>query len=240
MAISFIATSNAQQQSGPTLIWPHTCSGSDRIIIVPACYHLDAGGVATGATYDGVGMTELDSHSDAGKPEVRWFYLVNPATGSNNIVLSFTDGSTPIAQVGGAQSFAGVHQSVPFGAVAKEQQDGGETDCAVDVASNVGDMIICVLGTEVNAGNRTITIKGGGEVEDWNLEQDGGGIRDTLSGGAHKAGAASSTNIGFNLNLGVEWASMGVALKPAPAGGVANPKGPLGMPLRGPFGGPIN
>jgi hypothetical protein len=36
----------------------------------------------------------------------------------------------------------------------------------------------------------------------------------------------------------VDWAICGVSVKPAAAGGT-NPKGPLGNPFFGPFGGPI-
>ena len=36
-----------------------------------------------------------------------------------------------------------------------------------------------------------------------------------------------------------DWHGITMALRPAAAGGAANPKGPLGHPLHGPFGGPV-
>lgn len=238
MAIAFDAASSAKQAAGATLTWSHpVAAGPDLILVAGIGTDMGvAGGNVTGAVYNSVAMTELDSHIDAGKTEVHWFYLVNPSVGTLSVVASFTDGTNPRAQIGGAQSFSGVHQSVPFGTVAKEQQDGGDTDCAVDVSSIVGDVVIGLLNCRSNA-TRTITIKGGGEVEDWNLQQDATDAF-SLCGGAHKAGASSSTNIGFTLSSGTEWAIMGVALKIAAAVG-ARPQGPLGHPLVGVFGGPI-
>ncbi len=50
---------------------------------------------------------------------------------------------------------------------------------------------------------------------------------------------ASSEDPGvFTLSTSTGWMATTVAVHPAAAAG-ANPKGPLGMPLRGPFGGPI-
>lgn len=45
---------------------------------------------------------------------------------------------------------------------------------------------------------------------------------------------------GFDdLSSSVDWCMITVSVKPAAAGGAANPKGPLNMPLAGPLGGPI-
>jgi hypothetical protein len=46
----------------------------------------------TGVTYNGVAMTQLDTNNVAGSINVRHyrFYLANPATGANNLVVSYS------------------------------------------------------------------------------------------------------------------------------------------------------
>lgn len=95
MAIAYDATSRGTGTAS------HTCSGSNRILILSV---ISQSGSST-PTYNGVSMTPLTSQTTAHhKHEV--FYLVAPATGANNIVCT---GGTWVAT-----SYTGVSQSSPI------------------------------------------------------------------------------------------------------------------------------
>lgn len=87
MAIAYSAFSSANG-SGSSVTYSHTCSGSDRILFVSAFAPYPGTGSTTGVTYGGVAMTKVDSN----KPQANWdfslWYLVNPASGANNVVCT--------------------------------------------------------------------------------------------------------------------------------------------------------
>ena len=82
----------------------------------------------------------------------------------------------------------------------------------------------------LNSGGTTTT------VENTNLVEIAGNYNSTRLVGAY---AASGDDTPSTTNSGGQYSAIIAGeLKEAAAGG-ANPKGPLGMPIRGPFGGPI-
>ena len=88
MPIAFDAVSVANTNATSST-WAHTCTGSDRILYVGV--GTDASGdVITGATYNGVSMTQVDKQqmASAATRFAYLFMLVNPASGVNNIVVS--------------------------------------------------------------------------------------------------------------------------------------------------------
>lgn len=102
MAIAFDSSSSGGSASSPAT-FSHTCSGSDRILFVAAA--ANSGQTVTGVTYNGVSMTQLNSVTDSATQYL--FYLIAPATGTNNVVVS-TSGSNA---TGSAVSYTGVKQS---------------------------------------------------------------------------------------------------------------------------------
>lgn len=100
---------------GTSLTWSHTTSGSNRILWVgafgdtliadPTCAKI------TGVTYNAVAMTQLPTVSPVGTPADRCvylFYLIAPATGANNVVVS---ASSSIVIKGLSASYTGAKQS---------------------------------------------------------------------------------------------------------------------------------
>jgi len=108
MAISIDATSGGITSGTQTsLTVSHTCSGSDRILITQI--ETEPAGRTTGVTYNGVSMTLLQNTSIiAGAVELLTYYLLAPATGANNIVVSFSSATN--GHVWSA-SYTGVKQS---------------------------------------------------------------------------------------------------------------------------------
>ena len=112
MAIAF---DSAQSRTGnltpPTSqTWSHTVTGSDTILFVH-CQIISANAI-TGATYNGVGMTLVDSQLSLGDlfGKAYLFVLINPATGANTVSVQ-TSGSTLGACYGSSSSYTGAAQS---------------------------------------------------------------------------------------------------------------------------------
>ena len=107
--IAFDATTNGG--TGTTsLTFAHTCTGSNLILFVAADGNITAGGdVLTGITYNGVAMTQVTGSPIAKAGRYFYlFFLVAPATGAHNVVIS-NPGSDFTA--GAASSFTGALQT---------------------------------------------------------------------------------------------------------------------------------
>ena len=94
-AIAFDAASSATGVGVSSLTWAHTTSGADRLLIVGVSFDT---GTVTGVTYAGVPMTSVGNTTTALK--MHMWRLIAPATGANNIVVSFSNTGD---RVGGAE-----------------------------------------------------------------------------------------------------------------------------------------
>jgi hypothetical protein len=108
MPIAFNSASQASQASGTTLTFSHTTAGSDRFLIVSAYGGADGTNI-TGMTYAGVAMTFIaKAQYPANNSYVHVYYLINPASGANNVVISYSPNARMAAV---ATSYTGVRQS---------------------------------------------------------------------------------------------------------------------------------
>lgn len=109
MAIAYDATSVGFTVSGTSLTFSHTCTGNRLVLLVGVMDISGATSVVTGVTYNGVGLTLIDAVRKRGIE--RWislWYLINPATGANNVVIT-TSQATAIR--GQGASYTGAEQS---------------------------------------------------------------------------------------------------------------------------------
>lgn len=105
MAIAFDASSASTTTEGTPLSWSHTCTGSNRFLLV-ALYSADGGALSDWTvTYNGVSMAYINSRESGGT--VALYGLTAPATGSNTISATAGTGSA----VGRAVSYTGVLQT---------------------------------------------------------------------------------------------------------------------------------
>lgn len=109
MAIAFDAATDGGSTTGTSLTFSHTCSGSNRILFVGVRGDT-ASDTITGVTYNGVAMTLIPStkHNDGSNRWVYLFYLIAPATGANNVVVS---SSSSVLINAAAVSYTGAKQS---------------------------------------------------------------------------------------------------------------------------------
>ena len=107
-----IAHDSTTQGNGFTpLTFSHTVSGTDTLLVVFAT--ANSGQTITGVTYNGVSMTQKGSFiQDSAGPKNYCFYLVNPATGANNVVVTASSSVCPATAI----SYTGVDQTTPIDA----------------------------------------------------------------------------------------------------------------------------
>lgn len=138
MAIAFdIATNVTSTGSSTTHTYAHTCTGSDRILFASIATLNDAGNdTVTGVTYNGVAMTRINTARTTG---FAWrgylYYLIAPATGSNNIVATKT--GTTGQMYGSSASYTGALQSgVPDASNTADTSGSPATVSVTTVADN--------------------------------------------------------------------------------------------------------
>ncbi|MDO8537004.1 MAG: hypothetical protein Q7R94_02040, partial [bacterium] len=165
-AIAFDAASSAAASTAASsLTFPHTvASGNSRLLIVGVTIADTSNAVAT-VTYGGTSMISLGVASrGAGKPEVSLWYLVAPATGANNVVVTLTSGQTD-RMMAGAVSFTNVHQSTPVGTFFSAASKASPATVGV-TGTNLGDVVIDIIGNMDPAAGNTLAV-GANQTERW-------------------------------------------------------------------------
>lgn len=113
MAIAFDFASDPgtwhDNTSGAPLIWPHTCSGDNRLLIVGTVSSDWAQPeFITGVTYDGIPLTLVTYYTSGfgGNRSGVWV-LINPPLGTHNIAVTLSNAEYLF---GGAVSYSGLKQ----------------------------------------------------------------------------------------------------------------------------------
>ena len=151
MAIAIDATTAVTAtNSSTTHTFSHTCTGSNLILWVAAGA---SAGDPSGVTYNGVAMTKVNSVNLQSSWVALW-YLVAPATGANNVIVTAASGSV----TGGAMSFTGAKQTgVPDSQAADSSQTIGVTSYSRSTTT-VLDKCFTVASGRANGG---ATLTGG-------------------------------------------------------------------------------
>lgn len=214
-AITFGSASSASS-SGGTLTFAHTVgAGSNKILIVGISIdQTSTVTVISTVTYGGVAMTNVgNTTSTADVMRISGWVLVNPPSGTANVVVTPVGGNT-VDFVAGATSYFGVHQTVPLGTGV--ETTGGSGTPTVNVASATNDLVVdsvsvggALLGNSVSVG--------AGQTQRFNVNT--GTILSTgmIGAGSTEPGAATVT-MSWTQNglLNGPWAIGAVAMRPAP------------------------
>ena len=214
-----VATAQDSAFSG-TVTWSHTCTGTNLLLLVSvgAAYHNAP--ICTGVTYNGVAMTSAVTPVANANPDKQYlWYLINPATGANNVVATMSPASDSVSFI--SQSYTGVHQTVPLGTVTTAFHNAaggastiiqlgstnwsavGETAVLFGTHNNYdsGFLVVTPTATIANATER-------GRIASTNA----GGLKMRILGG-DTAGAATVTPQ-WALTNDVFWLAIGVSVKP--------------------------
>lgn len=133
MAISHDATSSASSTTygAEVKAFSHTCTGAS-VLVVTAHIWCDTGsGSVTGITYNGVAMSIAGTSQLNGDMYSVCYYLFNPASGANNISVTFTGNG--IHKIIEAVSLIGT-VTTGTDATAGDNTDGGTT-CDVSITT---------------------------------------------------------------------------------------------------------
>jgi len=157
---TFDAASNGSTNSGTSLTVSHTVATQrNRVLIVG----IGTGGAdPSGVTYNSVAMTRFSGNNRNTTYSSLW-YLIAPATGSNDIVVSL--GSSARILCGG-MSFYNINQSDP---ISNAAQDNGisKTSSSVNVTTVVNSIAVDVCHHDKNE----TTAVGAGQTEQFDVQQ---------------------------------------------------------------------
>jgi hypothetical protein len=183
-----------------TLSWSHTCSGTDRLLTVGLSVGRGQNTMVSGATYDGVSMTEagLVFSNNQNDGYIQLFYLVNPPTGAHT-VLATCDISRDL--VAGSVSFTGVDQTTPVSNIVTSF--GSSAPPNITVTSGSDNMAVAVVG---NGSSITSSDKDDRWLNNFNnLSASGNAIQSTAAGASSVAFTYSANSdwwgaVGMNIN----------------------------------------
>lgn len=212
MAIALDSANNGGYGAAGSATWAHTCTGTDLILFV-GCATVDAGGdTVTGITYNGVAMTRVPTNgiaNDGGDRRDYMYYLINPATGSNNVVITTT--GTDIW--GCSISYTGSHQTTPINGSAKQE---GQASPITTSVTTTEDNCWSILWTGFN---RQATASTGSTLRATNATVTSSRMFDS-NGPKTPAGAqAMTTTIASDVGTQIQ-----VAFAPSVAAGPSNLK----------------
>lgn len=215
MAVAFdtINTFSDTGTAGPH-VKSHTCSGSDRLLVVCIQFYHTAS-VVSALTYNGVALTKLGSFSDFNYNSEIW-YLVAPATGANDVSLTFSGVTFGFAY--SSISFTGVDQTTPMAGYASNS--GTSTTPTVDVSSAADQVVIDSL---------CITHSGTLSVGASQTERSNGIVTSgVLKAGVSTETGASTTTMSWSNSTSEGWVTSAAAVLPssgAPSGQPSSKRG---------------
>jgi hypothetical protein len=201
-AIAFDATVTSVNPGSNTVSF--TTSGSDRYLVVQVLS--SPGDTVTGVTYNGVAMSQIMTSTFGAQANEFWG-LANPASGTNDVVVSFS--GSPSTVVVDVISYTGAQQTTPIEATGNNSGSGTSASVSVttltDNAWLVGYFRANSASGGFTAGANTVIRTDAAE-----------GTRQLADSGADQTPAGS-----HSLNATMEtgsWNVMAFSLKPAGGG----------------------
>lgn len=208
MAISFDTASSVSAGVVTSVTHAHTCSGSNRILW---CGVQNSGTASTisGVTYAGVSMTLANSVSDTGNGEfISLFYLINPSSGTNNVVVSCSSSSIDLD----CASYTGAAQTGQPDATTNHTASSGTTTTTTltTVANDAWAVLFSYSthGTVQNGTNATLRTNSSSNVA---LYDSGSAIT--------PAGSFSMTS--SITGASSDWSTLMASFSPASTSGIA-------------------
>lgn len=129
----------------------HTVAGNNRLLLVGT--FSTAGDTVTGITYDGVAMSQITKRAGLSGEQMYVYGLLNPSTGSNNVVVS-SSGTTTMRSH--AVSYTGVKQSgLPDNFTSTGATTNSLTTSLTPVADNCWTFLFVRSNDNISAGTNS-------------------------------------------------------------------------------------
>jgi len=159
MALAFDAASSSSTAGATSLTFPHTCTGSNLVLVVGVTLNGVATDVITGITYNGVALTKGISKGAPTGTENNWaelWHLKAPATGTHDIVIS---ASSSVAMVGLGVSYTGADQVTQPDATSSNTAEGVTSlaTAVTTVKDNSWAIIVCTVDGGVLSASTNVT-----------------------------------------------------------------------------------
>jgi len=161
-------------------------------------------------TYNGISLTQISSVANGNTERAALFYLINPASGTHNIVVTLAVASRFI---GGAYSYTGVNQATPLGTSASAI--GNSSTSSVTISSATNELVVDVLARRGDLANNPITV-GAGQTQRWNRVTTINNANNGEAGTGSSKTGQTSTLMAWSWINNRQWVAIGVSLKPAP------------------------
>lgn len=196
----------------PTVTIPATVAGTNNVLIVGVSMNItgNTGATVASVTYNGVALTQAGFHNDAGNTErVEIWYLVAPATGTNNVVVTTNLlGGAAVGTIVGATNVSGADQTSPIRDFASA--DGAAAGLStLNIPSANGDTVVDTLAI---TGTDSVTAYGPTQTQVW-ASASGATANDVYGSGSTRAGAAS-VPLSETLNANSNWSLGAVSVRP--------------------------
>ncbi|MEK9154448.1 MAG: fibronectin type III domain-containing protein, partial [Patescibacteria group bacterium] len=205
IAVDNVSTATQVAGAYTDLTFSHTVSGNDRLLIVSVALDHNYGEIVSSITYAGQNMIQVNSTHDGTWTQRAYIYsLINPPTGANNVIVSFSNRYS-LGKAVSAVSFAGVNQTNPLGSSAISGGNNANPSLSLSSASN--EMVFDVIGASVNA----TALAGPNQTEQFNVLAN----NNIRSAGSIEQGA-STNNMSWILSSAGKFAMIAVPIKPAP------------------------
>lgn len=205
MAITFDNSFSWSLGGGPNTT-SYTVTGTDPYVFVAVASQNRTGQTIGTIKYNGVDLTQLITRNDSLSGNVELWGLVGPASGSHNMVITWTAQADIAA--GCIASYAGVHQTTPLGtAVSNNSTTAGP---------GLGSAAGLVIGVDewgvvaIEASGVTFTAGAGDNDRVQNANKPRLGIVDS-----------TAVSVTYTASASVAWAAVGVPLKPSGAAAAA-------------------
>jgi hypothetical protein len=210
MAIAFDAATGMGFGFVTTATVAHTCTGSDRILIVATANQ--QGGISiTSITYNSVALTFIRADDGATGARSEIWYLLAPSTGANNIIVTPSGGGTRLAV--GAISLTGVTQSSPIGAT--NGATGSGTGPSVALTTTVANSWI--VSNCASEGDTVTSTPGANETERYqaNGSSSPAASRSNVAGNTEVSTTTGSYTMSNTLSASVDFGLSAIEIKEA-------------------------
>ena len=190
-----------------TLTVSHTTgTGNNRLMLVGVSDRESAG---LTVTYDGDPLLEYGHQITNSNARTHIFYMINPPSGTFDVVVTATSNNFDKGCIVGVMSFAGVDQNTPLNTYASSVGTSGDpTLTGITTASN--ELIFNVVAFQ----KRELNGVGTGQTQRW-YQASGDDMR---GGGSTKPGSSSSETMTWTRTLtnNEAWSMSAVSIKPVP------------------------
>lgn len=211
--VSFLAAGEAE-----TVVFD-AGTGADRVLLVFVSWNERTNSIS-GVTYNGVAMTSAGAKVTQGTLSGQLWSLANPASGSNNIVVTMgaTSGGNSAGQISAWVANSADVSGTPVDGYTSATGSGSTANIvsAVTISSATGDRVAVFHATINGSENLTAAATNYTERQD---VFNGGGIS-TEFGDADGAASIASSATWSNSAITVNWIALGININATASGGV--------------------